>query len=73
MATTYTVCGHTHRRTHNYDHPTDTSTYRFEEYNPFNDDVVRAGCGIAQGEFLHKANYYAGLGSLHSRGRTTAS
>jgi hypothetical protein len=53
--TTYTVLGKTYRYTHNYDYPTDTSTYRYGGYNPFNDTDVRAviaGYAIALGELL---------------------
>jgi len=55
--TTYTVFGKTYRYTHDYDYPTDTSTYRFGGYNPFDDDVVRAavaGYAIALGELLDR-------------------
>jgi hypothetical protein len=55
--TTYTVFGKTYRYTHNYDYPTDTSTY-YNGYNPFSDDYYRAvvsGYVIVLGELLDKA------------------
>jgi len=53
----YTVFGNTFGYPQNYDYPTDTSTYCFGGYNPFNDDTVRAaiaGYVIALGEHLDK-------------------
>jgi len=61
--TTYVVLGKTYRYTHNYDYPTDTSTY-YGGYNPFDQDTVRAvfsGYLIVLGEDPGQDSYSARL------------